>query len=134
MKKFVFTKNLLKTILLIANLIVVALLLLAYLAYYISPKSSIIITFLGLGLPYLVILNICFILVWIFISYPYSFISLVALLIGIERIDALYQFRGDDKPEYLEKGIKVMSFNARLFGAFATNRQEMLRQRHQIFI
>lgn len=132
-KKTRFTGTLLKTIILIANLIAVILLLLSYLAYYIPPKSSIIITFLGLGLPYLILLNICFIITWIFISYPYAFISLVALLIGIERIDSLYQFRGEEKPEHLKKGINVMSFNARLFGAFASNRQEMLQERNDIF-
>ena len=115
------------------NLGFVLLLLLSYLSCFIPPKTSNIIAFCGLGYPYIALVNVFFVIAWLFIRYPFGFISLVALLIGIQRIDALYQFRAEVKPDALEKSLKIMSFNARLFGAYASGRQQMLQERNATF-
>ena len=125
--------SLLKKIFLFINLGLVLLLLLSYSSYFIAPKTSSFIAFCGLGFPYIALANAIFVIFWCFIYYPYGFISLAVLLIGVQRIDALYQFRAETKPDTLEKSLKVMSFNARLFGAYSSSRQQMLQDRHAIF-
>ena len=125
--------SLFRSIILLINLGLVVLLLLSYLSYFIAPKTLPFIAFCGLGFPYIALANGFFVIFWCFIYYPFGFISLVALLIGVQRIDALYQFRGESKPDVLEKSLKVMSFNARLFGAYSSGRQQMLQDRRAIF-
>ncbi len=115
MKKFV------KKILLIINIILALLSLLSYLSIYISPNSFYIMPFLGLAYPFIILINIIFILFWLIVFSRYFLISLVTLLIGWNSLGKYFQFSGK---ENTEKGIKVLSYNVQHFNSRYNNTEK----------
>ncbi len=114
-------RNKLKTlrlILLITNCIVAAPLLLFYIDAFPSPAESRYVVLLPFGFAGMFIINIVFILVWIFLKWKYLFISLITVLLGVSYMSAIFPL-----PSYLnsanrEGEIKIMSYNVMLFGLY----------------
>ncbi|HLR00977.1 MAG TPA: endonuclease/exonuclease/phosphatase family protein [Sphingobacterium sp.] len=106
--------------LLIANIIVAASLLISYSASFIDPNIFWPIAFFGLAFLPLLLLNLLFIIYWVFISPKYILISLLAVLTGWSLLTKHYKL-DIAKPtgnefEIPKKGsnFRVMSFNAHL--------------------
>ncbi|MDR2980208.1 MAG: endonuclease/exonuclease/phosphatase family protein [Bacteroidales bacterium] len=120
-------------IMLMLNVTVAIALLFAFLAQFISPKTSILITYCGLAFPYLIIANFVFVVFWIFIRYRYSLISLLIILLNVNNIDRTFQFSGMDTPQVCDNCVKVMSYNAQLFGLYNTgDKKKRERERDDI--
>ncbi|MDR3046794.1 MAG: endonuclease/exonuclease/phosphatase family protein [Bacteroidales bacterium] len=131
-KSALFHKGLI-FVLLVLNVVAVLVLLFVYLSQYIPPTFSMLLTYCGLGFHYLVIVNLIFIVIWLFVKYQYALISIVFLLINVNNIDKTYQMRGTDKPEVCYNCIKVLSYNAQLFGVYNSNEPaEQIKSRNQI--
>ncbi len=131
-------KNLFKTgfilTLLLFNSAAAIALLFAFLAHFIPPSLSIIFSFCGLIFPYLLFINLGFVIFWIFIRYKFAFISLCITLLNVNNIDRYYQMRAIDKPTPCDNCIRVMSYNAKLFGIYNSNNEhEQLAERDKIF-
>ena len=131
-------KNLFKTIfivfLFLLNSVVATALLLSFLAKFIPPTTSIVVTLCGLAFPYLLFVNFGFVILWLFIRYKFSFISLIIILLNVNNIDRYYQMRGTDKPNPCDNCIKVMSYNVKLFGLYnSNNAQAQIKERNKIF-
>lgn len=119
--------------LLALNIFFAAAFLFSFLAHYISPEHSVLVAYCGLAFPYLMFINLFFTVMWIFIRYRYLFISLTLLLLNVNNIDKYYQLRGTEKPEKCENCIKVMNYNAKLFGVYNSNdKQQREKDRDQI--
>ena len=102
----------LKFILLFLNIVVVVLTLLSCLSPYINPQEMWYFSFFGLAFIYLVLLNIIFIVLWIFIDIKKVILSLLVLLVSIGQIRKTVAFSfGNDKKDQIEKTVKVMSYN-----------------------
>lgn len=86
---------------------------------YVSPAKFWPLAFLGLAYPAIYILNVFFLLFWILRKSPIFMLSAIPLFIGFFHFNTIYQFGWNKKslaPD--EKGIKVMSFNVRLFDLY----------------
>ncbi|MDL2308052.1 endonuclease/exonuclease/phosphatase family protein [Bacteroidales bacterium OttesenSCG-928-C03] len=115
------------------NIVVAVALLFAFLAQFISPNSFLLLTYCGLAFPYLAIANLVFVVFWLFINRKYSLLSLLLLLLNINNIDRSFQFSGMEKPQVCDNCVKVMSYNAQLFGLYnAENKKERNGYRDKI--
>jgi len=112
MKKLSFLDKLI----VIVNSLLAILLFISFLSYYISPKNSSTLSFLGLSVPVLIIINLLFVIYWILKLKRQFLISTVILLIGFQYITKLYSF--EEKKVLLSTDIKVMSYNVRMFNIY----------------
>lgn len=82
--------------------------------------------FIGLAYPFLLGINLLFILYWLVVKMRFALISLLAVLIGIGSFNRFFQFGGksSDNTE-----IKVLSYNVRHFsGDGSANNKENARR------
>lgn len=113
------------------NVIVVLLFLLACLAPFVSPVSFWPISFLTLGFPFLLIILLLFLLLWLIFHPRYALIPLIALALGWKSVSSFIAFRWpqewdpDSKPE---GSFNVMSYNVALFGLYAQKDSKPTRE------
>lgn len=128
-----FLKKIFIFLLFTINFVIAIALLFAFLSQYISPTTSMTITYCGLFFPYIALANFAFVILWIFIRARYLLMSLICLLINVNNIDRYYQLRGVDKPQTCNNCLKVMSYNSKLFGLYnSSNPNKQLKERNTI--
>lgn len=116
MRLIVSFKKYLRKAIFVLNIIVAALLVLSYLAAYISPIDFYGFAFLGLIYSFLLIANIIFIITWLFLKSKYFLISLLSILIGFHFLSSFFQISfNNKKSEVNEQEIKILSYNVRVF-------------------
>jgi endonuclease/exonuclease/phosphatase family metal-dependent hydrolase len=98
---------------------VALLLLLSYLAAYISPAQFWPMAFLGLAYPLLLFANLFFIVFWLIFRKKYLLLSLVVVLLGLGHIRNYFQWNEIHK-SLPEEGVnlKVLSYNVRNFDLY----------------
>ncbi|OZV67616.1 endonuclease [Winogradskyella aurantia] len=99
------------------NSLLAFLLLLSYLLPFIPPKSFSTLSVLSLGVPFLIILNVLFLVFWLFRLKKQLFLSLFVLVLGWNYINSLYKFSSSKHIES-DDNFSVMSFNVRQFNLF----------------
>ncbi|MCL2132113.1 MAG: endonuclease/exonuclease/phosphatase family protein [Lentimicrobiaceae bacterium] len=116
-----------KILLLIPNILAVVLLLMAYLADYFNPKAYFWVALCGCLYPYILIVNLLFVLLWIFRKNKLFLLSLICILIGFGSLKRIYQFTSKQLPEGVENTFKVMSYNVQVMGLYgnAANKGEI---------
>jgi endonuclease/exonuclease/phosphatase family metal-dependent hydrolase len=90
----------------------------AYLANIISPVSIWPIAFFGLGYPFILLVNIGFILLWILRMKLLALISIFIVLAGWTNVGRYMQIRIFDNPSQTQNGIKLLSYNVRTFNHY----------------
>jgi len=126
--------RLLKLLLIVANGVMALSLLLAFASAYLPPSFSMTASYCGLAFPYLLMANAVFVVLWLIIDYRYALISLCAILININNIDRSFQLRPTEKPSVCANCVKVMSYNAKLFGLYDEETKTMRDiKRNQVY-
>lgn len=97
-------------LILIVNLGFAVALLLAYLAPKVDPSLTWTIAFFGLFYPVFLIINLLFIVFWVFKKSKYVLVSLVCVLFGWSQIKGFIGFNSQ-KIEYSEDAVVLMSYN-----------------------
>jgi vancomycin resistance protein VanJ len=112
-----------RKILLIANAILAALLIITYLSVYISPASSWIFAFIALAYPFVLVLNLLFMLLWIAFRKWYFILSLLCILLGWSSLKRFFQiqFKHPD-PVIMENTVSLLTYNVRLFNYYQWNK------------
>lgn len=122
-------KKFLRTLLLLINLFFVALFIFSTLAVDVSPQKFIIFSFLSYGYLALLIINVLFALVWMFLKRWEFLISVIAIVLRMSIIPYYVQFGGNSNPNNVpptnSPRLAVMSFNAYLFAGKDTARQDV---------
>ncbi len=108
-------RKLLKKIVTGANLIIAASLLLSYLSAHINPDKIAFPAFFGLAYPYLLLVNIFFVIGWGMKLKKEALISVVVILLGISHFNNYIQFGSKNNSEY---EFSVNSYNLRLFNKY----------------
>jgi len=117
---------------LIINIFCVLLLVLAYLATYISPLVVPQMAFFGLLYPFSLLANFLFLFYWLLKRRKYFLISLITIIIGFSYMSRFIQFTIlQREDETKETEIKVMSYNVRLFDLY--NWTQNKQTRNEIF-
>ncbi|WP_457618825.1 endonuclease/exonuclease/phosphatase family protein [Lutibacter sp.] len=128
MKKLALIDKLIATI----NSLVAVILLISFLSYYISPNTISLISFIGLSVPILIIVNLLFVCYWVLKLKRQFLISTIILLIGFQHINNLYRFK--EKKVLLSSDVKVMSYNVRMFNLYNWIEKEHIDQNIYGFI
>jgi len=109
-------KKIFYKILLTANVFFAFALLISYLAVHISPENFALPAFFGLAYPYLLLVNIIFILVWAVLLRYEALISVLVIALGFTHL--LNYIKIGKTPGSKEGTFKVLSYNLRLFNNF----------------
>lgn len=118
-----------KNIILITNILFALFLILTYFNTNISPENYKLISLLPLIYIVLLIINILYVVIWIFIKWRYCFISIVSIILGINTIASwipLYSFFPLNKTE-VENKFKIMSYNVMVFGLYTWDNNKYLK-------
>ncbi|MFA5328875.1 MAG: endonuclease/exonuclease/phosphatase family protein [Prolixibacteraceae bacterium] len=105
-------KQFLIYILLLLNLIAVIALGISSASVFLSPEKIWYAALLGMAYPYLLVINLVFIVLWPFIRPKYTLISLIVILAGYNHLQNYVQFSGQKTQE---KGVKIISYNVKYF-------------------
>ncbi len=105
-------KQFLVYVLLLINLVAVFALGIASISVYLSPEKFWVAAIFGMAFPYLLIINLIFIILWAFIKPWFTLFSLVIILISYPQLGNYLQFNGK---QTAEKGIRITSYNVRYF-------------------
>lgn len=133
-KKTSFFGVILKFLLLAINIVAALALLAAYVSPVLPPSFWLLVSYCGLAFPYIVLANIVFVVLWLPIQYKYSLISLSLVLLNVNNIDRCFQLRATPRPEVCASCVRVMSYNARLYGLYDSETAfERNQKKEQIF-
>ncbi|MBN2610297.1 MAG: endonuclease/exonuclease/phosphatase family protein [Bacteroidales bacterium] len=113
MKKFV------KKVFLTINLIIALLLLVSGLSVHISPEKAWFFAFFGLMFPYILLLNLIFIIFWLVFKRIYILVSLAVIILCWSSISKFVQVNiGSNRKPEMHDNVKLLSFNVRLFNYY----------------
>jgi endonuclease/exonuclease/phosphatase family metal-dependent hydrolase len=125
--------SILRFLLMTANFVVIAGLMAGFMAAYIPPDESWIWAFFGLTFPYLLLINLFFIPVWLLLKRKYALLPLVVILICWTRISGYIQVDFGTKAASSEEDIHVMSYNVRLFDLYNWNKSQVSESASKMF-
>lgn len=92
-------------------------LLLSYILPFLPPKTFSALSVLGLGVPFLIVLNGVFLLYWLVKIKKQLLLSLIVLAIGYITFGSLYKF-SESKTIESDSNLSVMNYNVRLFNLY----------------
>lgn len=122
----------LNKILLWANFFSILLLFLSYAAVSFSPEKVGYLVLLGLAYPVILLVNIIFIIVWMFRRRRFVILSLFAILLGFNFLTDFFNFSlGNEVSETEDSRLEIMTYNVHLFGLYDETDNE--KKRNQIF-
>ncbi len=101
----------LRRLMLMLNILAVIALLCAYAAAYISPVHYWFFAFFGLAYPYLLMLNLLFVLVWLLFWKRFIWISIIVILLGFNQILSILQYRKPSSQNVPAGSMKILSYN-----------------------
>lgn len=110
-------KKLLKKILFGLNIIAALALLIAYASVIINPEKIAFPAFFGLAYPYLLLVNIIFIIIWAINFKREVFISIIVIALGYTHFNNFIRFWNKDNGDH---DFSLMSYNIRLFNHYDT--------------
>ncbi len=118
--------SLLNRILLWINYVLVVSLLISVSAKYISPHLFWLVAFFGLGFPYLILVNLLFVIYWLTQFRREALISLIIVLLCFFTIRRYVQFTFSNSGS--NSDIKITSYNSMLFDLYNWSKNKQSRQ------
>ncbi|WP_298901628.1 endonuclease/exonuclease/phosphatase family protein [uncultured Psychroserpens sp.] len=107
----------LEKLIFIINSLMAFVLLLSYVLPYIEPKKFAFLSVLSLAVPFLIIINILFVIYWLLKVKKQLLVSLVVLVLGYSYVFSLYKFSSSKNVDDRDN-LSVMNYNVRLFNLF----------------
>lgn len=98
--------------LLLLNLIAVVALGFSSLSVFLSPEKVWFAALFGMAFPYLLVINLVFIVLWIIIKPWFTLFSVIIILTGYPHINNYVQISGKKTSD---KGIRITSYNVKYF-------------------
>jgi endonuclease/exonuclease/phosphatase family metal-dependent hydrolase len=106
------------TLLLLANIVVIVLLLAGFFAAFVPPDKNWMMAFVGLAFPYLFIINLLFVPLWLLFKRKLALLPLIFVVVCWFRINGYFQISLADNKTPSEESIKILSYNVRLFDLY----------------
>ena len=128
-KRFSFFRSLL----LLANVIVILLLLAGFFAAFVPPDENWIMAFAGLAFPYLFVINLFFIPLWLLVRKKYALLSLIFVIVCWSRVGGYFQWGSGDKNPAETEDIKILSYNVRLFDLYNWKKEKISEEAAGMF-
>lgn len=99
------------------NIVLAILTVIGYFLPFLAPKIFPILSVFSLLLPSLLIVNVVFLIYWLFLVKKQIWLSILILLLGFTFINKFYRFSGVNLPQE-KSDFTLMSYNVRLFNLF----------------
>lgn len=109
-------------------------LLLAYLLPFVPPKTFPFLSLLSLGVPFLIIVNVLFLIYWLLRMKRQLFLPLIVLLIGLHHVFSLFSFSPEPEKVDQNEVVSIMSYNVRLFNKYRWLEKDNVPQKIKNFI
>jgi endonuclease/exonuclease/phosphatase (EEP) superfamily protein YafD len=117
-----FLKKITKGTFIIANLMISIPMLAIYFLQSLSPSSIAVFNLLPLAFPYLLLLQLLFVLLWLFVNRYLILIPLITMLLCGKLILSLIGIRfSDDSKKNTDQNFRLASWNVQLFDFFNNN-------------
>jgi vancomycin resistance protein VanJ len=100
------------------NILFAVSLLFSYLLPYIPPSTFALLSVFSLGVPFLIVVNIIFLLFWLFRLRIQAILSLIVLLIGFNHLTSIYEISTEDEEVKGDNVLKVLTYNVRQFNQY----------------
>ncbi|QQL49445.1 endonuclease/exonuclease/phosphatase family protein [Mucilaginibacter ginkgonis] len=114
------------------NIFFAACLLVSYLAPVLDPQQHWVIAFFGLAYPPVLLVNLLFIVYWLFFKWWYAGLSLVCILAGYNILQGSFGFHA--ARDYVQKesreAIRVMTYNVHSFKKYGSDNDKSTK--HEI--
>lgn len=108
-------------------------LLLSYLAPFIHPSTIPSLPFFGLSYPIFLFLTLAWLVIWAFWRSKWAIYCLLTLLIGGKLHFRNFSTSATNNTTQIATGLKVLSYNVRLFDLFNPSFNDALNSRNSIF-
>lgn len=112
-----------KFLFLLNSLFAVALLF-SYLLPFIPPSTFALLSVFSLAVPLFIIINIIFLLYWMFRLKKHFLLSLIVLGIGYNHLTSIYEVSSSFEESGKEKGMKILTYNVKQFNQFGWTDEE----------
>jgi endonuclease/exonuclease/phosphatase family metal-dependent hydrolase len=112
----------------LCNWAAIVALLLSYLSAHIAPSSIGYLALAGLAYPFILLLNILFLIYWLFKKRSNALYTLGAILIGFTHLSDFFQISFPDK-ENASNTMKVLTYNVRLFDLYTSKTPKVTRNK-----
>lgn len=109
--------KLIDKIIYLVNGLLAFVLLLSYILPLAPPKTFALLSVLSLGVPFLIVVNVLFLMYWLIKLKKQLLISLVVLVVGYLGFGSLYKFSSSNNDTF-DNQLDVMNFNVRLFNLY----------------
>ncbi len=119
------------TILKIASVLSFGAMILCYLAPFIHPKTLPILPFFGLIYPVLLVINVSWLVIWSIGRSKWAIYALVILGLGGKMHFRSFAFSSSEPAD--PNGLKILTYNVRLFDLFNPSYPKSIEHRNQIF-
>ncbi len=114
-----FVRRFTKQFIIICNVIVSVCILLLYALPYLSPATSWIVNLFALLFPFLLILQLGFLVFWLMVKRKLAFIPVVTLVLSWNLIGSFFGFHPSEKAtQPTTETVRVVTWNAHLFNFF----------------
>lgn len=100
------------------NILFAISLLFSYLLPYIPPSTFALLSVFSLGVPFLIVTNIIFLLFWLFRLRSQAILSLIVLLIGFNHVTSVYEISSGEEEVQGDNVLKVLTYNVRQFNQY----------------
>ena len=106
--------------------------LFGYVIPFLNPSAFGLLSVMSLSMPLLLFSNAFFLMYWLFKLKKQLFVSLVILGLGYNTLQTLFQFQ--EKKNFLNEDLKVMSYNVRLFNKSKWSKNDSLGEKTALLI
>jgi len=139
-------KRIIRKFILYANVAFAVFLILSFLSSHLSPEKIWFPAFLGLAYPYILLVNVLFLLGWIILKRKELLISLLAIILGLGTFSnylSLRPFRFMKKGHYInmvseqrkaDHQVKLVSYNVRAFDVYGWEDNPSIRSEILTFL
>ena len=116
------------------NWVVAIILLFAYLLPFIPPSTFALLSVFSLAVPFLILVNLIFLLYWAFRLKKQFFLSFVVLLLGVNHVTSIYEISTSKDPLPGENDLKVLTYNVRQFNQYEWSKDKNVPQKISNFV
>ena len=106
--------------------------LFGYVIPFLNPSAFELLSVMSLSMPLLLFSNAFFLMYWLFKLKKQLFVSLVILGLGYNTLQTLFRFQ--EKKNFLNEDLKVMSYNVRLFNKSKWSKNDSLGEKTALLI
>ena len=100
------------------NIVAALLLLVSFVLPYIPPKNFPNLSLLSLAVSPLIVINILFVVYWLFKLKKFVLLSLSIIVIAYFHFGSFFKFSSNEDPTEIANKLNILSFNVRLFNLY----------------